>query len=231
MATDTAAPQATYDEWRTRRWRLTSLTFALLWLVVAVSVGFIGEKRSDLATLEGGIADGSVTKIEIVGYHDYAGSRARTRVTLVWRGTVVPRYADVEVDTRRNPGRADGRDGIVGPPTDYLRTFDADLDIAYSEPESGASLGWRDWRAPGWTAFLGLVTWFGTVLLAGNGPEPWRATKWAWTWLTLIGGPVGCLAFFLLGGPAGLWRPQDPGRRLTGGWAFLVALVLGGAAD
>ena len=225
MATDTAAPQATYDEWRARRWRLTSLVFAVLWLVMVVSVGLIGEKRSDLATLEQGIADGSVTQVEIVGFRDYAHSRGRTRVTLVWRGSVIPRYADVEVDTRRNPGGADGRDRIVGPPVIYLRSNDADLDVTFSEPRSGASLEWRGWRAPGWTAVLGLATWFGTVLLAGNGPEPWRATKWAWTWLTLLGGPIGCLAFFLLGGPVGVWRAKDPSRRLTGGWAFLIGFV------
>ena len=41
--------------------------------------------------------------------------------------------------------------------------------------------------------------------------------------------PIGSLAFLLLGGPLGVLRPRDLNRRLTGGWAFLIALVfLGG---
>ena len=50
-------------------------------------------------------------------------------------------------------------------------------------------------------------------------------------WLTLLGGPIGCLAFLLLGGPLGLWPPKDLTRRLTGGWAFLLAMVLLGGSN
>ena len=91
---------------------------------------------------------------------------------------------------------------------------------------AAASAWWA--RAPR-PVVLGLATWFGTVLLAGAGPQPWRATQWAWIWLILFGGPLGSVAFLLLGGPLGLWRPRDLSRRLTGGWAFLIGLVfLGG---
>jgi hypothetical protein len=82
---------------------------------------------------------------------------------------------------------------------------------------------------PGWVALLGLAAWFGSWLLIIGGPQPWRATRWAWAWLASIGAPVGLLAFLLLGGPLGVGRPRNPARRLTGGWAFLLALVvLGG---
>lgn len=67
--------------------------------------------------------------------------------------------------------------------------------------------------------------------MAGAGPAPWRATSWAWIWLILGGGPLGSIAYLLLGGPLGLWRPRDVNRRLTGGWAFLIALVLGGGSN
>jgi hypothetical protein len=221
MAIDTAQPQTSYDEWRTRRWRLTGLAFALAWLVVAAAVGLSGEKRSDLATLEASIADGSVTQVEIVGY---PFSQGGTAVTLRWRGTLIHRF--VEVDTLRRPDATPERDQVVGDPAEHLRALVSDVDITYSAPRGGAFLEWRDWRGPGWAATLGFATWFGTVLLAGSGPEPWRATKWAWIWLILFAGPIGSVAFLLLGGPLGLWRPKDPGRRLTGGWAFLLALFL-----
>jgi hypothetical protein len=39
--------------------------------------------------------------------------------------------------------------------------------------------------------------------------------------------PFGMIAFLLLGGPTSLIPlPQDRGRRLTGGWAFLLALIV-----
>ena len=229
MAVQTAPAPVAYDEWRTRRWRLTVLVFVGLWLATGVALGLTGDKRSDLNQLSASISDGSVTRVELVSAPRDSW-RGRTTLTLQWRGSWLDRFAEVEVDGRRTPGTFDDGSRIVGDPVTYLRAiaFPQELDIAYVDRPSRQE--WRGWRAPHWVGWLGVATWFGTVLLAGNGPEPWRATKWAWTWLTLWGGPLGCLAFFLLGGPLGLWRPKDLGRRLTGGWAFLIGVVfLGGA--
>lgn len=234
MATATAQPQATYDEWRTRRWRLTARFFALAWLVLALSVVLTGERDSDLVHLENGLEDGSVSQVEVVGFHELADGEGITRVTLRWHGRLISRSAEVEVDTRRDAGAggtSSGIDRIVGDPAEHLRRYDPDVAVTYTERHGGSYLDWRGWRAPGWTALLGFATWFGTVLLAGNGPEPWRATKWAWIWLTLFGGPLGCTAYLLAGGPLGLLRPRDLDRRLTGGWAFLLAMALFGGND
>ena len=229
-------PRTSYDEWRDRRWRLTGLAFAILWLVTAAAVGLAGEKRSDLLSLEAAISEGSVRQVEIVGLPDEAGWRGRTTVTLRWQGAVLSRYAEVEVDNRRTPGTSWEGDRIVGDPAEHLRALapgvagrGEGLGLTYSELTSHQE--WRGWRGPGWTITLGLAAWFGTFLLVGAGPEPWRATRWAWAWLTILGGPLGCLAFLLLGGPLGLWRPSDVRRRLTGGWAFLIALVVFGGGN
>ena len=231
MAVETAPAPTAYDEWRDRRWRLTVLLFVGLWLATAVALGLTGEKQSDLNQLSASISEGSVTQVEIVGAPRDSW-RGRTTVTLQWRGRWLDRFAEVQVTGRRTPGMFDDSSRIVGDPTTYLESiaFPRQPDITYVD--NGVPQEWRGWRAPDWVGWLGLATWFGTVLLAGNGPEPWRATKWAWTWLTLWGGPLGCLGFFLLGGPLGLWRPKDLGRRLTGGWAFLIAVVfLGGSSS
>ena len=46
----------------------------------------------------------------------------------------------------------------------------------------------------------------------------WRFPEWT------------ALAFLLLGGPTSIVpAPQDRTRRLTGGWAFLISLVVGSA--
>ena len=41
--------------------------------------------------------------------------------------------------------------------------------------------------------------------------------------------PLGGLAFLLLGGSTAVLRPARPQRRLTGGWAFLLSIVVGAA--
>jgi hypothetical protein len=65
-----------------------------------------------------------------------------------------------------------------------------------------------------------------TLLLLVREPQPWRATPWAWFWIWTT--PIGTPLYLLLSGPTPLLpAPRNPNRRLTGGWAFLLAFVLG----
>jgi hypothetical protein len=77
-----------------------------------------------------------------------------------------------------------------------------------------------------------IVTWLALTLagfgLLVGGPQPWWATRWAWLWLAAVSVPVLGAAFLLLSGPTpGVPKPRSPNRRLTGGWAFLIAFFLG----
>lgn len=69
---------------------------------------------------------------------------------------------------------------------------------------------------------------FAALVLLITGPQPRRATKWAWFWIGLVVPPL-ALAFVLLE-PVPLWsregRPRRAAPRLTGGRALLYALVL-----
>jgi hypothetical protein len=53
------------------------------------------------------------------------------------------------------------------------------------------------------------------------------------TWLAVLflTGPLGSVAYLLLGGPLSAGRPRAPHRRLTGGWAFLLAMVVFGGSN
>jgi hypothetical protein len=82
------------------------------------------------------------------------------------------------------------------------------------------------WGVPWHVVLLGTASWLAVLLLIVGGPEPWRATRWAWGWAWLLTGPLGSVAYLLLGGPTGFLRPHHGHRRLTGGWAFLLAWVL-----
>lgn len=59
-------------------------------------------------------------------------------------------------------------------------------------------------------------------------PEPRFATRWAWFWLAAYVWPA-AVAYLLLE-PTAAWRREPvraPGRRLTGGWAFLIGVLVG----
>jgi hypothetical protein len=230
MAVETAPAPAAYDEWRDRRWRLTGLAFAVLWLVTAVLLVQLGEKRSDLNQLSASISEGSVTQVEVVGAPQERW-RGGTVVTLRWQGSVLTRFAQVTVYGDRAPNRTAEGDHVVGDPGEYLQTiaFPQELDITYADRPSYRE--WHGWRGPDVPYVAALAAWFGTILLAGAGPQPWRATSWAWIWLILFSGPLGSVAYLLLGGPLGMGRPRNPERRLTGGWAFLIGVVLLGGSS
>lgn len=83
------------------------------------------------------------------------------------------------------------------------------------------------WHVPPVVAMSAALLFFAGFGLLIAGPQPWRATRWAWFWLLLP--PVGSVAFLLLSGPTpGLPSPRNPRRRLTGGGgvAFLLSLLL-----
>jgi len=64
------------------------------------------------------------------------------------------------------------------------------------------------------------------VLIAG--PQPRRATKWAWFWLSFL--PLGWVAFLLLE-PVPVWArtpSHPPERRFTGGWVWISAILAQG---
>ena len=66
------------------------------------------------------------------------------------------------------------------------------------------------------------------LLVLAAGPEPRHATRFAWFWLAFS--PLVLLAVpaYLVLGARGA---QEGRRRLTGGWAFLLTLVLNGAQE
>ena len=103
------------------------------------------------------------------------------------------------------------------------------VEVVQQELRSGTYWEAGDWSVPGWPSLLIGPLWGATLLLVAGGPQPWRATRWAWFWNALAGPFVGVGAYVLLGGPLAAGQPTERTRRLTGGWGFLIAiLVLGG---
>ncbi len=228
MSIETAVRETSYDEWRERRWRLVGGFVVLLWLAVAVLSVLLGVKRSELATLEAALHEGSVSTVEVVGYPEDGISHGYARIELRWRDWVHRSAEVVVVEPRAPRGRSFNPDDlpvIVCDPADALRALDPDVEVTYSARRSMPG-GFMGWRGPPGVVWLGIAAWVGSLLLAFNGPESWRLTRWGWGWFVLLGGPIGAGLYLVLGGPLGIGRPANPARRLTGGWAFLLAAAI-----
>ncbi len=229
MAIATTQPQTSYDEWRTRRWRLTGALLGLMVVVTAALMVTMGVRPSTYGDL---LADVSSSKVDEVQVLDAATTSEGRRVELRWSvlGGILDQYAVVRV--MEDPGYRAWDESVVvtsADPRETLRGINPDISIATGSPLDGPSVSFMEWRAPGPVALLAMATWLTVLLMLVGGPEPWRATRWAWGWFVLMGGPLGSVAYLLLGGPLGVLRPRHPHRRLTAGWAFLIAVAfLGG---
>ena len=129
----------------------------------------------------------------------------------------------------RRAGARDGVTGVVrGDLGDELRRLQPGLRVERVGYPSGPSTEVLGRELTGWTAGVLIVVFLGTLGLLVLGPEPWRATRWAWFWLvTSAAAPLAAVAYLVLAGPTSLSRaPRDGSRRLTGGWAFLIASVV-----
>lgn len=220
-----------------RGWFVVRAVLLAVWLVLIVGAVLFGGRSATLTDLMLAVQDGRVDEVTLVGGLPAGpGVTGQARQEARWREGVVLRVAEYQV-VRPDSGFDDGSAGLT---TDddgraleetsedvaaQLVLLDPDVEVRVEPwPE-----GWAEffnWRAPSWVAPLVLGAWLGPLLLLVAGPQPWRATRWAWFWL--LQPPVGTVAFLLLSGRLPWGRRTAPdGARLTGGWAFLLSLVIG----
>lgn len=215
MTVTTQQPvRSTHDEWRDRRWRLTGAVIALLALATAALMVTTGLRPATYGDLLAGVSSGTVDEVQVLGSGSTEEGGSVELRWSVWGG-VLDQYATVEVDDSR-----------TGDPRETLRSIDPDVRITGGPRTTDHAFMFMGWGVPWQVAILGMVSWLAVLLLVVGGPEPWRATRWAWGWAWLLAGPLGSMAYLLLGGPTGFLRPRPGHRRLTGGWAFLLAWVL-----
>lgn len=211
--------------------RLVGWALLACWSVLLVCAVFLGEGASTLDRLEADVATGRVDAVRIEG-----GPPVRRGFAVVevhWRSGVLAYTTQVvearPVEAGRRAGARDGVTGVVsGDLGDTLRRLQPGLRVERVDYQSGPSTQVLGRELTGWVALVLIVVFLSTLVLLILGPEPWRATRWAWFWLlTSAVAPLAAVAYLLLAGPTSLVRaPRQGSRRLTGGWAFLIASVV-----
>lgn len=217
-------------------WDRLRLALVIAWLLLAAAVIGFGERTAPWQEVRGLVVSGEVDRVRVVGELP-SGSTGYGVVEIGWRHGLIAHRAEVvhvrgsgEVREARTAA-GEGVPLLRSSPTVLLRDLQPGLAVTHQQRTShGELLGWRVPGPLALAAFGLFLAWLGFLV---TGPQPWRATRWAWFWLAIP--PVGVLAHLLLSGPTpGIPAPRRPERRLTGGWAFLVyvavtaALVNGG---
>lgn len=228
-----AAEPRVSTAWTVARW----LTLAAF-VATVVALVLTGTREASYADLQRGLQSGSVTQVRVEGALEQlpgAGDQVHgvTTVRLVWeqgwetRGTTVRQASSQSVLDAQATG-VPHSGAVVGPIADELAIHSPDVEITYADPDR-AWTSWGPWRmASGPVAVLPAVVGVLWLLVLAAGPEPRHATRFAWFWLAFS--PLVLLAVpaYLVLGARGA---QEGRRRLTGGWAFLLTLVLNGAQE
>ena len=208
-------------------WVAARLALLVALAGIALTALVYGSAPGRLAELDAAVRTGQVRVVTISGgLPDGSSGCATQRVE--WRQSVLRHWVDVPV--QRGGDDVDCAGQPLDPPVadvgELLRRLQPGVRIDRAAfPRASAELG--GWRAPALAVTAAFGVALGQLVILTMGPEPWRATRWAWFWL--MGSVVGAVAFLLLSGPTpGVRRPSRPAWRLTGGWAFLLSMLLAG---
>ena len=234
----TATPVGLVDriERSTRRVRIVGWALALGWTALLVSVVTFGERESSYDQLEAGLRAGEVSEVQLIGELMPDDALGFESVGVRWRDGLRLRTATFSHATNERMARDARRNGsaepvIVGSVEGHLASLDPDVRLAAGEPPRvvvqrtrlrGARLGRPGLpRAPRGHARPDRRT----APLAGDAVGVGMAgpARTAGRRSRLLPARRADGAVPAEGSPGRIW--------LTGGWAFLLALLLGGAAS
>lgn len=205
------------------RWAMLAL-----WIFVMAVAVTVGDRGSNFGELESALDTGDVNSVMVTPGLP-SGAEGSLMQTVYWRSGLLNHYADVRMVTPDGDNSASsGDDAVVRSGYDIAAQI-ADEHPAVLITRSAERYSYGQiygFQVPTWLIWFALAGAVGTLMVLVSGPEPWRATRWAWFWLitTVIGPPL----FLILAGPTPPLRsPRETHRRLTGGWALLIALLFG----
>lgn len=205
-------------------WDRCRLVLVATWLLLLLLIVAVGQRDTPLADLEGAVAEGRVDSVLVLGHATADGVSTQE---VRWTDGRTRRTTRVSVGAAPSPdsGGVPVRSEDIGV---LLSRADPDLDVQRSQHGPAAPYGaLLGWQVPTWLALTALATYLSQLGFLITVPQTWRATRWAWFWITTV--PVAGTALMLLlsGRTPGFPAPATAGRRLTGGWAFLLSSAAG----
>ncbi len=234
MSTDTEVEEPAQAPGRPRVRRARQVLAVVLlvgWVAVLWTTVLTGSRAASWEALSGALESGRLDSVTVVGEElpDTADGSGYALVEVRWRdGGLVRRTAVRQVVGGEDPPRTGGH-VVRGSVTAALRELDAGVRVRHEPLRGGGEITVVGLRLEGPSAAATFGLALATLMLLLGGPEPERATRWAWFWLFTAAPPLACPAYLLLGGMVRT-HPQPGPRRLRGGWAFVLALLLGGAS-
>lgn len=192
------------------------------WLVALAVMLSLGARHTTFDALIEQVQAGHVHDVQVSS--DVPVSRGEQTVDLAWRRGLL-RYTTTVIETRDDQIYiGDDTEDLHFAAADALRTAGAAVQVRPGIQHSFSS-SLMGWRLPTWAAWLASLLGLGTLASVCFAPQPRFATRWAWFWLMWGGGAVGLLAYLLLAGPVPFTRAPRNRRRLTAGWALLLAMA------
>lgn len=231
-ASDTAAVRGRFAHQRIQRrntmFDVVRWVMLALWIFVMAVAVTVGSRGSNLGELESALNTGGVTSVMITPGlpSDAEGSMTQT---IYWPSDLLNCYAEVRMVTPNIDSTTTSSNNVA-----VRSGYDIGAQIADEYPAVTITRidgrlsygGIYGFQVPTWLIWFALTGAIGTLMVLVSGLEPSRATRWAWFWLITTG--VGPPLFLILAGPTPPLRsPRDSRRRLTGGWAFLIAMFFG----
>lgn len=205
------------------------LSLLIGWVALLVATLATGSAPGTWQDLRDQVATGGVDSVRVTGELRRPGSTGFSVVEIQWRDGLLQRRTEV-VQIRGSGGppdetAADASTPVLrSSPSGRLSALNPGLQVTHDQHRLAHGELWG-WHVPTAVGLFGLVLW---LLVLGRliaGPPPWRATRWAWFWLLTT--PIGPPAFLVLSGPTpGVPAPRPTRRRLTGGWALLLTLLM-----
>ncbi len=200
-------------------------------VAVAVAVGLLGTHPTPLSELRVAIASGQVHDVRVAGTLP-EGATGYSTAYLRWSEGGFDRLTTVRQVSSPEQGDGARSEVVVGSIDQNLREVQGDgvLRIVHDDsarPTGGSMFGIE---LPSWVVGGALLVWVLSLLLLVSGPQPARATRWAWFWLLVSTlAPLTAVLFLVLGEP-GHRLSGDPGggRRFGGVRAFVLMLLVGG---
>lgn len=218
-----------------RGWTTCRIGLLVTLTTIVFGIAVAGAHPASLSDLHVALSAGRVAEIHIVGGLP-PNTTGSAHVEIYWRDDSLGRYTTVQQiregihsDDHWEPSRPTSDVPVIrGDLVEMLTSFTPAGQLRITSEDTSTALGGTvfGWRVPQWLALASLAWGLAVIVTLISGPEPRRATRWAWFWLFCGAGPLALALYPVFGLPRASTRFDPLGRRLTGGWAFLLALLL-----